>query len=229
MRKHIPNMFTLANLFMGCLAIVALWNGDPERVFWYLLLAGFFDLLDGMLARMLGVSGALGKQLDSLADMVSFGVVPGALAFYMMSGSEWNWLPYLGFLLTLSAAYRLGKFNIDDSQSKDFKGLATPAMALFVATLPHIELEGELHIIEDILQDPMHLAGIVIILSLLMQSRMHLFSAKVDLKQWKNYIWRLLFLSISLIMILLWAFAAAPIVLLLYLLFSIIESRRSTS
>jgi CDP-diacylglycerol--serine O-phosphatidyltransferase len=229
MRKHIPNLFTLANLFMGCLAIVALWKGSPEWVFWLLVLAGLFDLLDGLIARLLGVSGELGKQLDSLADMVSFGVVPGALAFYMMSDHEWNVLPYFGFLLTLSAAYRLARFNIDKSQSKDFRGLATPSMALFVAALPHIELEGRLHLIEDVLKDPVHLLGIVIILSWLMNTNIRLFSAKVNLNQWTQYIWRILFLLISLIFILLWAFAAAPIVLLLYLLFSIIETRRSTT
>ena len=227
MRRHIPNILTLANLATGCIALVFVFNDQLQMVFWLIVLAGIFDLFDGMVARILDVSGVLGKQLDSLADMISFGLVPGALAYQMISVGGHSELGYLGFLLTLGAAYRLAVFNIDESQSSAFIGLATPSMAFFVTALPHIELEGSLHIIEDILHDPIHLIGVVVLLVWLMNSKMHLLSAKVNLKEWRNYKWRISFIILSAIIVVLLGFAAAPIVLLLYLLFSLIETRTS--
>lgn len=139
MKSWIPNLLTLSNLFFGCCALVLLFNDEPELVFVCVLLSNVADFLDGWLARKLGVDGELGKQLDSLADVVSFGVLPAAMMYHLLllSVSEANssiayWLPFAGFLIAAFSALRLAIFNLDLSQSSSFRGLPTPANALWI-------------------------------------------------------------------------------------------------
>ncbi len=139
MKSWIPNLLTLSNLFFGCCALVLLFNDEPELVFVCVLLSNVADFLDGWLARKLGVDGELGKQLDSLADVVSFGVVPAAMMYHMLqlsaSGADPSltyWLPFAGFLVAVFSALRLAIFNLDLSQSDSFRGLPTPANALWI-------------------------------------------------------------------------------------------------
>jgi len=146
--KQIPNLLTLSNLLCGCLAIKYAFEWDLVMAAYLVGLAAVFDFLDGFAARLLKVSGEMGKQLDSLADMVSFGVVPGVVMFQMMRtsvylnndfvGYDLQWLSYLAFLIPLFSAYRLAKFNIDTRQTDKFIGLPTPANALFFCSFAMI-------------------------------------------------------------------------------------------
>jgi CDP-diacylglycerol--serine O-phosphatidyltransferase len=158
MKKHIPNFITVCNLFSGCVAIVFALEGNLVWCAYTVGIACVFDLLDGMLARLLNVSSEIGKQLDSMADMISFGVVPGVLLYKMIictqlfvtfntnpiaafseksaEGTHINFLAMIGFLVTIFSGIRLAKFNIDLRQSYSFIGLPTPASAILIASLP---------------------------------------------------------------------------------------------
>ena len=145
-KKHIPNLITLLNLFCGCIAIVFITNKDFTFAFYFVCLGIFLDFFDGFFARLFKVSSPLGLQLDSLADMVTSGVVPGYIMYALMEysdASKENFFPYLGFIVTLGACYRLANFNIDERQTDSFVGLPTPANALFVLSLPLILFNGE--------------------------------------------------------------------------------------
>ena len=127
-KNHIPNFITCLNLAVGCLAIIAIFEGKLDNIIYYILVAGIFDFLDGFAARMLKVTSAIGKDLDSLADMVTFGVVPSLLMFAMLkNNSSIEWLPYLALLIAVLSGLRLAKFNNDERQSDTFYGLPTPA------------------------------------------------------------------------------------------------------
>ena len=162
MKKHIPNLITLGNLFCGTIATIFAVQGNFVAAGLFVVIGIFLDFFDGFAARLLHVSGELGKQLDSLADMVTSGVVPGIIMFHLLNQSnfenvdsqfmnerisfsiashdyQFTWISYIGLLLTLGACYRLAKFNIDTRQSESFIGLPTPAMSLFVISLPLIQ------------------------------------------------------------------------------------------
>ena len=132
-KKHIPNMLTMGNLLSGALAIVfTLHTGRPEVAMWLIVLAAIFDFFDGMVARLLGVSSPIGKDLDSLADVVSFGLAPAVLVFHALDGLEaGNYLAYGVFIIPAFAALRLAKFNNDTRQTTSFRGLPVPSNALF--------------------------------------------------------------------------------------------------
>ena len=144
-KRNIPNFITTLNLFSGCIALVFAFNDNLLLTAWFLGFAAIFDFFDGMLARILHVKSPLGVQLDSLADMVSFGVVPGAIMFQLMENSQTkpfnyffdiNLWSFLAFLIPIFSALRLAKFNIDDRQTDSFIGVPTPANALLFASLP---------------------------------------------------------------------------------------------
>lgn len=137
MRAFIPNLLTLCNLLCGCMGIWLLWTGRPGAAGGLVFAAAVFDVFDGMAARLLRVSGPLGVQLDSLADVVSFGVLPAMMAFSMMyaQAGMWRGLAFAAFLMALCSAYRLARFNIDATQKKHFAGMPTPANAVFWAAL----------------------------------------------------------------------------------------------
>lgn len=147
--RHIPNILTLGNLFCGCLAVITLLeSGNFVMAAWLVILAAFFDFLDGFAARLLGVSGELGKQLDSIADMVSFGLVPGIIAYELLKlGLVETSLPseiaYAGLFVTLISCLRLAKFNIDTRQTDQFIGFPTPAITLFWLGIPFFLLQPE--------------------------------------------------------------------------------------
>lgn len=140
MLKAIPHIITLTNLFFGCAAVMCLVTGQWDQAIIFVFISGIADFFDGMIARALKVSGQLGKQLDSLADMVSFGLVPGLIAYILLSKSmglqyapitEVHWQAMPGFLVTVFSALRLGKFNIDERQLEGFIGLNTPTNTFF--------------------------------------------------------------------------------------------------
>lgn len=143
MKKHIPNMITCCNLICGCIATGAAFHGHPATTFLFILLGAGFDFFDGLTARALGVSGKMGLELDSLADVVTFGVAPAALLFSLYTkvcypellyNKFWfTVMPFTGFLIAAFSALRLAKFNIDERQHMGFIGVPTPANAIFWA------------------------------------------------------------------------------------------------
>ena len=141
--RHIPNFITCCNLFCGCIASVMAFQAKYETAIAFIILGAVFDFFDGMLARLFKVSGPLGKELDSLADDITFGFAPSAIVFSLFKEVHYPaflmpmeaYLPYCAFLIAVFSAYRLGKFNIDPRQSTSFIGLPTPANALFWGSL----------------------------------------------------------------------------------------------
>ena len=134
MKKHIPNFITCLNLFSGCVASYLAFKSNYEGAFIAILLAAVFDFMDGFAARLLKAYSAMGKELDSLADMISFGLAPGAIVFSLLTESGTNeWLPFAGFLIPVFSGLRLAKFIIDDRQTSSFLGLPVPANAIFWA------------------------------------------------------------------------------------------------
>ncbi|MEJ6674048.1 MAG: CDP-alcohol phosphatidyltransferase family protein [Polaribacter sp.] len=236
MKKHIPNLLTLGNLFCGAVAVMYAVQGDFE-IAGLLVVAGIiFDFFDGFAARVLGVSGELGKQLDSLADMVTSGVVPGIIMFYLISenqtGTEMltnpvnvvNFIPFIGLILTLGAGYRLAKFNIDTRQSDSFIGLPTPAMSLFVISLPLILKYSESAFINNIIENTYFLILVTVALTYLMNAELPLFSLKFKEYSFKNNIVKYLFILISVFLILCLKVISIPIIIVFYVLLSIIQS-----
>ena len=144
MKKHIPNAITCCNLLSGCIATVCALDGNPSLALLWIVLGAVFDFFDGMSARLLGVSSPIGKELDSLADDVTFGVAPSAMVFFMLKdafagqpclGAWAAYLPFVAFLMAAFSALRLAKFNLDERQTSSFIGLPTPANALFWGSL----------------------------------------------------------------------------------------------
>jgi CDP-diacylglycerol---serine O-phosphatidyltransferase len=188
MKKQLPNILTLFNLFMGCCALYFIFVQAYHIVFYLILMAAIADVFDGMVARWLKVDGGLGEQLDSLADIISFGVVPGAILFQLiryahdvssgMNGSNAGvWLGFAGFIFTLGAALRLARFNIDERQTTDFIGLATPGATVAVLGLMMIQNKGQGWFQENLINEYV-LIFIAIALFLLMNSPIKMFSIK---------------------------------------------------
>ena len=215
MKKYIPNTITSLNLFSGCIGTVMVLNQEYLLAFYCVLASGIFDFFDGMSARALHVKSLIGKELDSLADVISFGFLPGAIIFTLLKDTSSSvYLPYLGFIITVFSALRLAKFNIDTRQSTDFIGVNTPMNTFFIVSLPFI--------LEDypVLKNTWLLLGIAILTSLLLVSEIKLFSMKLSSLSWGVNKYKYLFLTISVILLVILKFLALPIVLLLYIVFS---------
>jgi len=191
--KHIPNFITLINLFFGCMAILSLFNGSWEWVPIFAAFALVADFCDGLVARAMGVYSELGKQLDSLADMVTFGFLPGAVLYHLMAtvytgsfdyeGIIWPAVP--AFLVTLLSAWRLGKFNIDTRQSKSFIGLATPANTGFFMGLFLIVHFNTIIPADWVLNLPL-LYFFAVLFSYLLVAEIPMFSFKFDHWGWRD-------------------------------------------
>lgn len=223
MKKHIPNALTCANLLSGCIGVVFAFKGDLNVAAYAVLLSGIFDFFDGFVARCLHVKSAIGKELDSLADMVSFGFLPGVVMFQMLSQSDFTspYLPYLGFLITIFSALRLAKFNIDERQTEDFIGLNTPMNTLFIVSLPFIQRDYP-----GIGNSTLLLVSITVIMSFLLTSEIRIFSLKFGSMEWKQNKIKFIFLMISAVLIAFLKFAAIPFVLILYISMSVIHFKR---
>ncbi|WP_316765441.1 CDP-diacylglycerol--serine O-phosphatidyltransferase [Pedobacter frigiditerrae] len=229
MKKHIPNAITCANLFSGCIGVVYAFKGDLEVAAYFVLLSGIFDFFDGMVARLLNVKSAIGKELDSLADMVSFGFLPGVVMFQLLKLSDYSseYLPYLGFVITVFSALRLAKFNIDERQTQDFIGLNTPMNTLFIVSLPFIAKDYP-----EIIGSSITLIAIIAITSYLLVSEIKIFSFKLGDTSWAKNKFKFVFLIASLILIGFLKFVAIPFILVLYISLSILHFRsepKSTS
>lgn len=239
-KKHIPNTITLLNLASGLLAVIAIFKGYYDEAFIFVSLGIFFDFWDGFFARKFNVSGELGLQLDSLADMVTSGVVPGLMLFklfeniqmdsaspYFLTDESWymGFVPYLGFIVTLASAYRLAKFNIDTRQTDSFIGLPTPANALLIMSIPMIEYAGSFDWLVTALYNPYVLLGITVLSAYLLNAEIPLFSLKVkDFSLAHNKI-QIVFLAVSVVLLLLLSFTALPVIILFYVLLSVVNNK----
>lgn len=247
--KQIPSIFTLLNLVFGCMAIVAtLQNGIsihysldgaqfidiPEKIWMaslFIGLAALVDFLDGFVARLFNASSEMGKQLDSLADVVSFGVAPSMIIYQflrMSYANEENGIDvsilYLipVFILAGASAYRLAKFNLDHSQQYGFKGLPTPAMGLLVASMPLIYWHGEYEFVAGLLLNKWFLYAITIVLSWLMVSNIPMMAMKFKNFSVKSNLPKLILLIIAVIAAVFLHWIAVPVIFIAYILLSLI-------
>lgn len=243
MKKHLPNLLTLGNLFCGTLATIFAVEGSFVLAGLFVVIGIFLDFFDGFAARLLNVSGELGKQLDSLADMVTSGVVPGIIMFKLLAtthdlgavGKEtvaMNWVGFkfapiqlIGLVLTLGACYRLAKFNIDTRQSESFIGLPTPAMSLFVISLPLILKYSDIEFVQNLITNNYFLILITLLLTYLMNAEIPLFSLKFKEYSMKNNVVKYFFLLTSLGLILTLHFISIPIIIILYVTLSLVQKK----
>lgn len=232
-RQQIPNALTCLNLFCGCVASVMVFRNHLDWAAYLVFIAAFFDLLDGMVARALHVSSPIGKELDSLADAVSFGFVPGLIVFKLLqmsnlstiieSNSLRQILQFFPFVITVFSALRLAKFNIDSRQSTSFIGLPTPANTLLVVSFP-LMLKQDLNAFGPIILNPYFLIVVSVICSFLLVSELPLFSLKFKDMSFKNNKFQYILLLISALLIPFFFFAAIPIIIGCYVLLSIIQN-----
>lgn len=237
MKRHLPNAITCLNLVCGFLACIYALNARADIAAYLIAAGAAFDLFDGMVARALGVSSPIGKQLDSLADMVSFGVAPALIAreciiaALQVEYGDWHssgwmfFLQYAPLIIVVCSALRLAKFNVDETQSVDFKGLPTPANALFWLAIPlSIDLGRHAEGALSIFQNPIVLSLFCLGMGLFMVSSIRLFSLKLVKGDKGRLIWQVLILIGALIGFILFRFAALPMVIVLYLLLSLIRN-----
>ena len=228
-KKHIPNLLTLLNLFCGCIAIVLVSDFNFEYAFYFVCLGIFFDFFDGFFARKFGVAGPLGVQLDSLADMVTSGVAPGYTMVYLLSGMTFHmpladYLPYLGFIITLGACYRLANFNIDTRQSDSFIGLPTPANTLFIMSLPLVlQYQGDT-IWGDLLVNKYVLLAITVLSAFVMNAEIPLFSLKIKNFSVAKYKLQIGFVLFSVALIVLLKVVAVPLIIVSYVVLSVLNT-----
>jgi CDP-diacylglycerol--serine O-phosphatidyltransferase len=228
---NVPNVLTLFNLLSGCLAIVFVFEMPLHYVAVLTTVSLIADFFDGMSARALNQKSLIGGDLDSLADMVSFGIVP-SLIFYQLllhhyklettDSTNLMLRSAPAFLIALFAALRLAKFNVDTRQSDGFIGLATPAVTIFVVGIMLV-ITQNIQPLAGVFSTPVFLYGSIIVLSYLMIAELPMFSFKGSITSMKGNEWRLSFLIISAVLIAWHTFAAIPLVIILYVLFSIIR------
>lgn len=227
MKQHIPNTITSLNLFSGCIGVVLAFEGQLISAGYAIIIAAMFDFFDGMAARLLKVNSPMGKELDSLADMVSFGFLPSTIIFMMLQinpAMEYggSWIKYSAFLLTVFSALRLAKFNLDSRQTAVFIGLPTPACALFVLSLPHIALSKD-PIISAYVQHPVILLALILALSFLLVAEIPLMSLKFKNLYFQPNLYRYLLLFISAVLVLSLQLMAIPLIIILYIVLSLVQ------
>jgi CDP-diacylglycerol--serine O-phosphatidyltransferase len=236
MIRHLPNLVTLLNVLCGCAAVVFALRDQMELTAFFVFLGIFFDYFDGLLARLLKVQSELGIQLDSLADMITSGLVPGIVMFRLLDMSQagsWsspdeaiaiNWaelVPFLGFLITLASAYRLARFNIDENQVSSFTGLPTPANALLIISLPLILMYQGNDYLNAVILNPWFLILLTLLSCFLLNAPIALFALKFKNWSFKDNAVRYLFVIVSLVLLLTLRFMAIPAIIVFYILSSL--------
>lgn len=241
MKKGLPSFFTSLGLIAGCISIVlSVSYGNLTMACYFILIASFFDFIDGFTARLVNGISEFGKQLDSLADVVSFGVAPAMILYrlvllsYVISAPDARFdvvnpeagqqvILFSTFIIAVFAALRLAKFNLDPGQSKSFKGLPVPANAIFIAGLgfaaeiPH-SFPGP-----GILFSRWFLLGVVIVFSLLMVSNIPMFSLKMSSYKIKDNLVQYVFLLFTVVLLVIFQLPGLSLIILLYLLMSVIK------
>lgn len=219
-KQHIPNTITCCNLVSGCFSIMFSFVGMPVMASVMIFAAGLFDFFDGFTARLLKAHSPIGGDLDSLSDVVSFGVAPGFIMFQLMGGM---WFGCFAFLLPVFSAVRLAKFNVDTRQTTSFIGLPTPPMAIFMASLPLAF--WQLGVLGELVLNPYLCLGIVILFSVMMVCNLNFFSFKMKSVSWKGNEVRWIFLIIAVVGFAVFRFVALPFILLVYILMSVLFYR----
>ncbi|MBP2832267.1 CDP-alcohol phosphatidyltransferase family protein [Aquimarina sp. U1-2] len=247
-KKQIPNIITLLNLFCGCIAVIFAVQGHLEFAALFVLLGIGFDFFDGLAARVLHAQSELGLQLDSLADMVTSGVVPGVVLYQLLSQvfgkpfyvfpNSWNsqevlasldgsYISLLGLFVTLASAYRLANFNVDTRQTTSFIGLPTPANALLIISLPLIlKFQQETWIVEIIL-NKWFLVGLTLLSCFLLNAEIPLFALKFKTWNFSANKIRYFFLLLAVLLMIFLKFISIPIIIILYILLSIFFGSKS--
>lgn len=232
LKRHIPNFITLINLFLGCCAVASVLYGQFVQAFWFFIASGVADYLDGTFARVLKVGSPIGKQLDSLADMVSFGLMPGAVLYMLLvkgvSGPgvlpiELTIAASPAFLVTMFAAIRLANFNIDTRQTVDFIGLNTPSCAMFAIGLlliHHFDSFG----MGSFVTEPVFLYFTIAVLCFLMVAEFPMFSLKVKGFSWPGNAFRFTFVAISALLLIFLREAAFSLIIAVYVLLSFLKN-----
>lgn len=241
-KKYIPNFITLLNLLSGSIAVIFAVQGNLVLAAVFVAAGIFFDFFDGLAARALDVKSEVGLQLDSLADVVTSGVVPGVVMFQMLSKalpaagaagtSEWNleasWLEWnfnalslIGLFVTLGSAFRLAKFNVDDRQTDAFIGLPTPANAMLILSLPLILTFQPGNFISELLLNEWFLIALSLFSCYLLNAEIKLFALKFSDWSFANNKLRYLFLLLCLVLIVIFQYIAIPLIILSYVLLSV--------
>ncbi len=246
-KRHIPNMVTLLNLFSGCVAVIFAVDGNFVMAAIFVFLGIFFDFFDGLLARKLNVQSPLGIQLDSLADLVTSGVVPGIIMLKLIAWSvgvndfvtfeeswtatmKWttlkvSYIPLIGLLIPLASAYRLARFNLDEDQQTYFKGLPVPANTLLILSLPLILEYQNNDLMNSIIINKWFLIGLTLLSCYLLNSNIKLFALKFKDWSFRHNATRYIFLILSLVALVVLKFAAIPLIVLLYLILSLLDRK----
>ncbi|TYA71438.1 CDP-alcohol phosphatidyltransferase family protein [Seonamhaeicola marinus] len=250
MKRYIPNALTLLNLLCGSIAVILAVNDELILAAYFVFLGIFFDFFDGFAARKLNVQSEVGLQLDSLADVVTSGLVPGIVmykllhlsinvysessgSFYertetmMWIGGKFLILPVLGLAITLASAYRLAKFNVDTEQQTYFKGLPTPANTLLIVSLPLILEFQNNDSINTIILNKWFLIGVTILSCWLLNSGIKLFALKFKTWGFKENATRYIFIILCVVLLVVLKFAAIPLVILLYIIMSVLDNLTS--
>jgi CDP-diacylglycerol---serine O-phosphatidyltransferase len=237
-KKHVPNLITLCNLASGLIALDYAYNTNLIMAFVWVCIGIFFDFWDGFFARLFKVQSPIGLQLDSLADMVTSGVVPGVAMFKMLEGImedemlDLTWdsgyliaVPFLGFIITLASCYRLAKFNVDTRQTESFIGLPTPANALFIMSLPIIVSRTESETIFMLLSNPYVLVGISLLSAFMLNAGIPLFSLKIKYFNWDTNKIQIIFLMVAILLLFFFQYLAIPLIILFYVILSAITNK----
>lgn len=246
-KKYIPNSITLLNALCGCIAAILAANNQFVAAALFVFSGIFFDFFDGLAARKLGVQSELGVQLDSLADMITSGLVPGIIMFKLLAmtanspefvdvTNQWTsesmqWygfqiplISFLGLMIPLASAYRLAKFNIDEEQNDSFIGLPTPANALLILSLPLIMEFQNNDLINSIILNKWFLVVLTLISTYLLNANIKLFALKFKDWSFKSNTIRYTFLLLSIVLLIVLHFAAIPIIIALYIIMSILSN-----
>lgn len=251
-KKHIPNAITCGNLLCGCLAIIKIFEGNLILASYFVGIALILDFFDGFSARLLNVSSNIGKDLDSLADLVTFGVVPGVMMFKIIEiirilnittglvnsdnssigiDSSVYWPPYFALVIPVFSAIRLAKFNNDTRQSDSFIGLPTPANAIFICSLPlvfnldYLFFESENNFfLSNLLLNPTSLIVLSFLSSFLLISELPLIALKFKNFGWKDNKIKFIFIVFCVMLILCFQLKSLPLIIILYILLSIVNN-----
>ena len=229
-KKHVPNAITCANLFSGCIGIVFVaFQDNLEYAAYCIFLAAIFDFFDGLASRVLQAHSLIGKDLDSLADVVSFGVLPAFIMYrlFLQAPQIENisiFLNFIAFLIPVFSALRLAKFNNDERQTDSFIGLPTPANAILIASFPLI-IKEQYGFFNAFILNPFFLAFFVAIMCMLLVVELPLMSLKFKNRDMQRNFYRYLLLLFSAILILFFKFAAVPAIIIMYIVISLIQLR----
>lgn len=228
--RNIPNILTSCNLFSGCIAAYMAFHGNYKEALLFIVLGAMFDFFDGMTARLLHVSSPIGKELDSLADDITFGLAPAAIAFSLFKEVYYpdflmpvaGIMPYTAFLIAVFSGLRLAKFNIDERQTSSFIGMPTPANALFWASLA---VGGHSFLISDNF-NAIYLFVLVVVMSLLLVAELPMFSLKFKDLSWGHNKISYIFLIVSLPLLIIFQLSGIAAVTIWYILLSLATRKK---